>query len=138
MGKGREMMGLGVGRYVFAVTVAVAVLAGCGQSQSGPPVPARDGAPSKVVHTGEKPAGIKWNLTVYVLGEYETATIVAYCPAKSVVTGGGWNVDSLNSAHTYVKEDRPGARFDSWSVTISNDSSSKATVQVYAGCLPST
>lgn len=128
-------------RYALAVCAAIAILAGCDASPppSAPPASTQEGAYPKTVHDGTNRAkGIEWYFTVRTLAAYETATIAAYCAQKYIVTGGGWDGESTNSNHLNVTQDYPGKRFDSWAVTVNNDSSTKAIVRVYAGCLPST
>jgi hypothetical protein len=128
-------------RYALAVCAAVATLAGCdeSQSQSGQPAFTQDGAyPKPVRDSKNRAGGIEWNFTVRTLAAFQTATIVAYCDSKSTVTGGGWDGESTNRNHLDVTQDHSGNRFDSWAVTIDNDSSTKAIVRVYAGCLAST
>jgi hypothetical protein len=127
-------------RYTLAVCAAIAMLAGCdeSQSQSGPPASTQDAAYPKAVHDSKNRAGgIEWHFTVRTLAAFQTSTIVAYCDSKYIVTGGGWDGESTNRNHLNVTQDHPGNRFDSWAVTINNDSTTKAIVRVYAGCLPS-
>ena len=89
-------------RYTLAVCAAIAMLAGCdeSQSQSGPPASTQDAAYPKAVHDSKNRAGgIEWHFTVRTLAAFQTSTIVAYCDSKYIVTGGGCSVDSVNIGH---------------------------------------
>jgi hypothetical protein len=124
-------------RRALGACVAIGMLAGCGgsQSQSAPPVPTQDGSYPNV-RIDKKPA-MQWEFTTHKIPEVKVATVVAYCPPNYIVTGGGWSQDAAHRGHMYVWEEHPGTRFfDRWSVTLYNDTTTTATVRVYAGCLP--
>lgn len=128
-------------RNGLAIVAGVSILVGCSESreQSAAPLPAQNGVHSNLLRDDKKPAGgMEWNFTIRVVSPFETAQIVAYCTGNHVVTGGGWKLDSANSGHLNALQSHPGNRFDSWSVTVTNDSATKAIVRVYAGCLSTT
>lgn len=142
------MKSLDFGRYLLSICTAAAMLAGCGESQ--PSGTTQGGLYSKVARAGDKTtARLSWVSQIGYVQVGESGTVRAICPHPSteVVTGGGYSILAPIGSSWSVLADVPYRSLgstgpeDAWSITVGvtgGMQGSKATLTVYAGCMPKT